>query len=353
MSHTLVGHDAIFDRFRRALRMGRLASTFLFVGPAGVGKRLVANRIAQCLLCERTRDEDLDACGECHSCLMFAAGTHPDFIVVSKPDDRATIPVELFLGDREHRMQEGLCHDISLKPFYGGRKIAIIDDADYLNAEGANCLLKTLEEPPPRSLLILIGASEQKQLPTIRSRCQTVRFRPLPDDVLQRLLLEQKIAETPAEAASLAALAGGSLQRAAELADSELREFRRKLLAELPPQAISSVALAREVAKFVDQAGKEAPPRRVRLRLLLGFAADYYRQIMTCLAGGPLVGDDLLRKAVQSILPRWGGTDETAADCVETCLTYEGHVDANANLTTLVECWIDELADKTRLVRAG
>ena len=67
-------------------------------------------------------------------------------------------------------MHEGLCHDIALRPFMGGYKVALIDDADYLNAEGANCLLKTLEEPPPRSVLILIGTSPAKQLPTIRSR---------------------------------------------------------------------------------------------------------------------------------------------------------------------------------------
>ena len=76
-------------------------------------------------------------------------------------------------------MREGLCHDIALKPFRGGRKIAIIDDADYLNQEGANCLLKTLEEPPEKSVIILIGTSQQRQLPTIRSRCQIVRFAPL------------------------------------------------------------------------------------------------------------------------------------------------------------------------------
>ncbi len=73
-------------------------------------------------------------------------------------------------------MREGLCHDIALKPFMGGRKVAIIDDADDLNEEGANCLLKTLEEPPPHSVLILIGTSAERQLPTIRSRARRFVF---------------------------------------------------------------------------------------------------------------------------------------------------------------------------------
>ena len=118
-------------------------------------------------------------------------GTHPDVHLLARPADKAFIPVELFIGDKEHRMREGLCYDISLKPYSGRRKVAIIDDADYFNKEGANCLLKTLEEPPPKSVLILIGTSEQRQLPTIRSRCQVVRFRPLAESDVAEILVEQ------------------------------------------------------------------------------------------------------------------------------------------------------------------
>ena len=99
-----------------------------------------------------------------------------NLILIEKPADKSTIPLAAFLGDDSRRMREGLCHDIALKPFMGGRKVAIIDDADYLNEESANCLLKTLEEPPPNSLLILIGTSADKQLPTILSRSQIVPF---------------------------------------------------------------------------------------------------------------------------------------------------------------------------------
>ena len=182
------GHDVVVEQFRRSRAAGRLASTFLFVGLPGIGKRTFADKLAQALLCERGRPDQLEPCGTCSSCLMCLGGTHPDVEVVSRPAGKSSIPLELLIGDKEHRNQEGLCHRISLRPFRGGYKIAIIDDADDLNQEGANCLLKTLEEPPPRSVLILIGTSEQKQLPTIRSRCQVIRFRPLPDDVVRQLL---------------------------------------------------------------------------------------------------------------------------------------------------------------------
>jgi DNA polymerase-3 subunit delta' len=281
--------------------------------------------------------------------LLFQAGTHPDFTVIQKPADRATIPVELFVGDREERMQAGLCHAISLKPFRGGRKIAVIDDADYLNVEGANCLLKTLEEPPPRSLLILIGTSEQKQLPTIRSRCQTVRFRPFATEELAQLIVAQGIVESPAEASTLAELANGSLQRARELADGELRDFRIKLLKELPPASWATLALAKELVKCVEGAGKEAAAKRGRFRLLIGFATDFYEQLMNGLVGAPMAGDKPLRAAVQAGLRAWPGTAETAADCLDTCLTMEGYIDQNANLGTLAECWLDELSDKAQV----
>ena len=175
----LRGHDGVADQFRRALKRGRLASTFLFVGPAGIGKRAFALWLAQGLLCERVPEEKLAPCGACPSCQMVAAGSHPDVETISKPADKAFIPVELLIGDAEHRMRAGLCYNIALKAYSARWKVAIIDDADYLNKEGANCLLKTLEEPPPKSILILIGTSVQRQLPTIRSRCQIVRFQPL------------------------------------------------------------------------------------------------------------------------------------------------------------------------------
>ena len=172
----ILGHRDVLERFRKSVMRGRLASTFLFVGPAGIGKRTFAAKLAQALLCESTADTDLDPCGHCPACQQAAAGTHPDLEIIGKPRDKNFIPIETFIGDREHRRQEGLCHNLGMKPFRGGRKIAIVDDADYLNAEGANSLLKTLEEPPPKSVLILISESEHRQLDTIRSRSQLVRF---------------------------------------------------------------------------------------------------------------------------------------------------------------------------------
>ena len=260
------GHDDVVERFRRSLARGRLATTFLFVGPPGVGKHAFALKLAQSLLCPVAPPELLGPCGHCPSCTQVAAGTHPDLLHVAKPADKSEIPLALLIGTKERRMEEGLCHDVSLKPFMGGRRVAIIDDADFLNEEGANALLKTLEEPPPHSVMILIGTSIDRQLPTIRSRSQIIRFRPLGDDVLADLLLAQGLAGDAQEAKRLAAYAGGSLARARELADPELWDFRRQLLERLSQPRLESVQLARLAVAFIDEAGKEAPPRRARAR---------------------------------------------------------------------------------------
>src|SRR3954470_16131223 len=208
----ILGHDDVVEQFRRTLASGRLASTYLFVGPPGVGKRRFAIELAHSLLCTESDEASLDPCGKCESCRMFDAGNHPDLDVVGLPADKATLPIDLFIGDREHRNQEGLCHRIGLRPFFGRRKVAIIDDADHFGIASANCLLKTLEEPPPSALLILIGTSPSRQLPTIRSRSQVVRFRRLDDGVVATILVETGAVTDRTLAERAAGLSEGSVE---------------------------------------------------------------------------------------------------------------------------------------------
>ena len=126
--------------------------------------------LSQTLLCQIVAPVADGSLRSCPACQQVRAGTHPDVVRVDKPADRTFIPFALLIGEPDVRMREGFCHDVRIKPLMGQRKVAIIEDADFLNEEGANCLLKTLEEPPPGTLILLIGSSEQRQLPTIRSR---------------------------------------------------------------------------------------------------------------------------------------------------------------------------------------
>ncbi len=343
MWHGIHGHDQIVEQFRRAIGRGRLASSFLFAGPAGIGKRTFALKLAAALLCENRAEEDLDPCGECPACVQVAAGTHPDVEVVSKQEEKSFIPLELFIGDKDHRGSEGLCHNISLKPYMGGRKVAVIDDADYLNVEGANCLLKTLEEPPPKSLLILIGTSPARQLPTIRSRCQLIRFSPLPTETVAELLVSRQLIDDPTQADRLARYCEGSLQQAMELADPELWEFRVKLFERLATPVLDSVRFSKVVAAFVDEAGKAAALRRGRMRQVTRFAAEFYRQLLRAQNGATASDDTELSDYVSSALEHATDQEQTAAQ-LDRCLLAAGQIDRNANQTTLIETWLDDLA---------
>ncbi len=319
----IYGHDEIAERFRQTLRAGRLASTYLFVGPPGIGKRRFALELAHALLCTNASEASLTPCGDCESCRLFAGGNHPDLDVVGLPADKATLPIELFIGDREHRNQEGLCHRLGMRPFFGRRKVAIVDDADHFGIASANCLLKTLEEPPPSALLILIGTSPSRQLPTIRSRSQVMRFQPLETETVANLLIATGIVSDPAFAAQMAGLSDGSLERAKQLADPELWKFREHFLAALRAARVDSVRLARSVQSCTDDAGKEAAQRRERLRIIIGFALDFYR--------------GTLREMPESGML-------AAVSELDACLLALEQIDRNANVGLVIQNWCESLS---------
>jgi DNA polymerase-3 subunit delta' len=347
--HGIEGHDGIVNMLRTAVARKRLASSFLFCGPAGIGKRAFAQRFAQALLCQARPTKNLDPCEKCQSCAMALAGAHPDVEIVSKPDDKAFLPVELFLGDLQHRGREGLCHWIGLKPFMGGRRIAIIDDADFFNEAGANCLLKTLEEPPPQSVLILIGTSPAKQLPTIRSRCQIIRFSPLSEETVARLLVSQGLIADKAEAVRLARFSEGSLQQAIGLADEGLWNCRRTILEKLSADVLDSVGLAQTVWAFVEGAGKEASARRAKLRQLVMFAAEFYRRLLHVGTDLPPPSDPELRGPLEAAAKRRSSDAEVVATCLERCLETLGQIDRNVYLPVVIDAWLDDLATTTTM----
>jgi DNA polymerase-3 subunit delta' len=340
----ILGHDDVAERFRAAIRRERLASTYLFVGPPGIGKKRFARALAKALLCQEIGTDPLAPCGRCESCRLFDALTHPDLDLVALPKDKSTLPLELFIGDKEHRNQDGLCHRIALRPFLGGRKVAIIDDADYFSQESANCLLKTLEEPPPRSLMILIGTSPSKQLPTIRSRSQVVRFQPLAMETVAEILLDTGIVADRETAVRLAAYSDGSLERASAIVEPALWQFRAQLLHDLSSAAPNPVRLAKAIQTFVDEAGKEASERRERLRTVVAFAEEFYRGQMRAEVHGDVGGDELLQNSLAKAAKNRPPGE--ALDALDACLRAIEHTDRNANLGLVIQRWCEEIASR-------
>ena len=280
------GHAEQVEMFRRAIVRGRLSHAYLFAGPEGVGKRLFARTLAQCLFCERrATSTDLAACGVCPSCRQMQAGTHPDYLTVGPPPGKSVLPIDVFVGPPDRRGREGLCHDLSLRPMASQRRIAVIDDAHLMNAESANALLKTLEEPPPFASLFLIAANADLILPTIRSRCQLVRFAALPERDAAELLVDLEWVETPDEAAAVAAMCEGSLAVAAQLIEPKLRSLRETIYAGLSTQPYNSLALAKGAVAGLEELGGDSPTQRRHAIWLIRFVVEFYREALKRLTG--------------------------------------------------------------------
>ena len=336
------GHDRIVEDLRHALEAGRLPHAMLFVGPEGVGKHTFGRRLAQALLCEARPDDALEPCGVCPSCRRVASGDHPDLHEAAKPEDRHELPIAVI---------RGLIRDLGLKPIQGGRKIAIVDDADDLNEEASNAFLKTLEEPPERALLILIGTSVELQLDTIVSRCRVVRFEPLAESELAAVLLERGLAADDAEAARVAHLAEGSVARARGLADAELGAFRRGLVDELAADGgFDPSDLARRLDEFIKQAGKESLPQRTRAALLFGELARFFRGVLWQNAGLEAPSPDPDDRHAAEVLGRRLEPEEVFL-LAERCLEAEYHLRRRVYMPLLLESLTRDLGASLMLSR--
>jgi DNA polymerase III subunit delta' len=331
------GREAQAEAFDRVVRRGRLGHAYLFTGPSGVGKRLFAEELAKALLCEAPNRPRLEACDRCPACVQVAAGTHPDYFVASRPEESLELPIEVV---------RDLCHSLGLKPARGRGKVAIVDDADDLNDAAANCFLKTLEEPPPRSVLLLIGTSAERQLPTIVSRCQVIRFAPLSEELVREILREQGVEDT-STIERLARLSGGSPGQALALSDSELWEFRRKLVQAIAQTPLDSVGLGKAWTQFVEEAGKESAVQRRRAALVLRLLIDFLQAALTMRVGGaPDLAEPDDRRALEQLV---GRTDpEQLAGILDRCLEADQQIDRRAQLVLILEALTDALGQKLR-----
>ncbi len=249
---------------RRALRSARPHHAYLFEGPDGVGKEAAARALAARYLCTAAADADGDACGACPSCRLLARDNHPDFHLIHRglhrlhPDPAVRRSAGLFLA--VDVVRHFLLEHAAMAPSQGRARVFVIREAERMNDGAQNALLKTLEEPPGATRLILITTAAGRLLPTIRSRCQRVPFGPLPRAFVEERLRE---AQVGVEAAwTLARLADGRLGAALAWHEARLLEATSCL-----DDAAGALA-ARDVESFAKAllAGGEALARRAKGR---------------------------------------------------------------------------------------
>jgi DNA polymerase-3 subunit delta' len=227
----IIGHERPKALLLTALRHDRLAHAWLFHGDEGIGKQLVALRFAQAINCEA--GDGTDACGTCRSCLQIDARTHPDFLAV-EPDPELANPQIKIEQIRELEQQ------IAYQPLVGRKKVVLINDADRMTPGAANALLKTLEEPPDHSILLLISGRPSALLPTVRSRCQALRFSPpARTQVEAALILKREV--PPADARLLASTSQSRIGAALTMDLAATRAAHDELCALASPQTLRSV----------------------------------------------------------------------------------------------------------------
>ena len=371
MLSRVIGQDRALDVLRHALASGRVAGTYLFHGPRGSGPRAAALAFAQALLCERRGRPGGpvdDACGSCLACTKAARLIHPDLHVylpfpkVSKGADKDDRPKDYAerlarlaedpygpvdyreraaLDDEgpsnkqvEHRrrpMNELLRHEMTFVPVEGRHVVGVLTDADHIRTEAANSLLKLLEEPGPDVVLILTAERVENVLPTILSRCQRVRFDPLPPEAIEQALLARTSAP-PDEAGVFARMADGSYTRALEVWGSETVQQHRTLALDFVRQAYVGDPL--KLAPVVETAAKLG---RESLKAWLDLVALWVRDLVLVRAAGedaPLVNVDqagAVRRFVAALphadLGAMADVVAEAADAVEA--------NASANLVLL------------------
>ena len=251
---SLIGQEEALARVARAVRGGRPPQAWLIAGPPGIGKATLAYRIARYLLCYGANDrgpEDLSVPPKDPQVALVRAGSHPGLLALKRGLHPDTGKLMTVLSVDEIR---------KLGPFFGltatagGWRVAIIDTADEMTDQASNALLKILEEPPNRAMLMLIAHRPAQLVSTIRSRCQVLRLAPLSNELLAREIVERAPDLAPEDRARLVALSGGSLGAALRLIDEgglKLAADAERLIEKaVSPDFAATFVLAERVARI-------------------------------------------------------------------------------------------------------
>jgi DNA polymerase-3 subunit delta' len=204
----IAGHDKVKEYFKKSIGSGNISHAYILAGEEGTGRKSLAKAFAMTLLCENSKEEP---CGVCHSCRRFLSDNHPDVKYITH-EKASSIGVK--------DIREQLVNDTAIRPYSSDYKIYIIDEAEKLTVEAQNALLKTIEEPPAYVLIFFLTNNADSFLPTILSRCVTLKLQPLYDSIIKDELMAR--CQVDNERANLCtALARGNLGRAMDLAESE------------------------------------------------------------------------------------------------------------------------------------
>jgi DNA polymerase-3 subunit delta' len=320
----LRGQDHATGVLRRAVASRHVPHAYLFEGPDGVGKRAAAYGLALALTCPV---EPGEGCGTCESCRRIDAGLHPDVPIFAA--ETAQIVIE---------QAQVIVAMAAGRPHEAPARVIIIDDADRLNVNAANCLLKTLEEPSAGTHIVLVTSAPDRILPTIRSRVQRIRFRALPAEALVALLTSAHAVDAR-RAAIAAALSDGSVTRALRAVGAE-DDALWNAVTSLQEAAEFRGEVGAGIGAIFDAAAAVAGDKEIKQALppILSLLGRLYRDALVSAAGAPDLA--LFRDAAAPLAA--AGTvrlGRALAAVVET----DGALAANMNALVAVERLLLEL----------
>jgi DNA polymerase-3 subunit delta' len=246
----VVGHQRPLQILRKGIETGRVYPAYLFTGMEGIGKRLVALNVAKALNCP---NQEGDACDCCPSCQRMSKGVHPDLLQINPAGEAIKIG----------QIRE-LQRFLAFKPYEARWRVIIVDGAERMTREASNAFLKTLEEPPQGTTIVLVATAIEGLPPTVLSRCQRIPFNPLSQEEVTKILADHLMAE---EIQNLAPLAGGSPGRALRMDWEEVTQARGALPFVLSPSLGRRLQLAQELAH---QEGRG----KIFLEILVGWFRD-------------------------------------------------------------------------------
>lgn len=284
---SLIGQDKAKNLLTKSVTAKRVGHAYLFKGPAGVGKKRAAHAFAAYLNCITPANHD--ACGQCPSCRKFYSGNHPDMHIIQ--------PEGAFIKINQVRQ---LRKALAFPPFEARVRLVLLTDVHTMRREAANSLLKTLEEPPADTVLILTCDEVAEVLPTILSRCQHVPFFPLSDDAVVQALLDEEV--PPEKASVLAAAAEGSLGKARMLLENDLLSLRQEIVETLLRLSPNHPETPLEIFKLAETTAN----LKEHLRELLDLLRNWLRDIILIHSGASeLVGSRDLTSHLGIAKDRW------------------------------------------------
>lgn len=314
----IIGQEQIKEHMRNVLATGKVSHAYIINGEKSSGKEFIAKVFAMALQCEKG---GVEPCQECRSCKQALSGNHPDIIRVTheKPN---TISVD------DIRVQVN--NDVAIKPYSSSRKIYIINEAEKMTVQAQNALLKTLEEPPEYTVILLLTANVNSLLPTILSRCVVLNMKPVPDELVKRFLMHQM--EVPDYKAEVCvAFARGNIGKAKALASSE--DFEN-----VKAEALSLLKYIREMElNEMIAAIKKITEYKLEINDYLDIMAIWYRDVLLFKATND-VNHLVFREEIQSLRKTAQHSSyEGIENIIEALEKAKRRLDANVNFELTME----------------